>query len=390
MATQEFMVTMPHGQEPGHPMEARSPDGQTMKFEAPRAKAGVQFPVAYTVGGRGGAPPVDTDLMMAMHGVLRRYEVSRLAAKDLLVLKSYDLILLVDDSGSMKRTDPGCNRSRWMELKDALGPVIATAGCFNKSGLDVYFLNREKIQNVVTPEDENFKQSMLKPPYGSTPMTQMVETIVHDRERSARIDNSLIEKPVLLMIFTDGEPDDGPARFGKVLRSVLKRESTKLKFRCQIMACTGCDEEVEWLKKLDDELDELDVTDDYMTEKIQAERCAAGTFSRGDWLMKAMLGGIHAKYDCLNEVNKRPHGSEDLPDTKRQRLLGPDVPQRMPEEVVPRNTNVFLHWFLLVAVLAGLIYIYFALNEIAAEFRADASVVRRTSGTATEAWTPAK
>lgn len=104
------------------------------------------------------------------------------------------------------------------------------------------------------------------------------------------------------MIFTDGKPNHGAQKFADTLRDILKKKTTKLTFRCQILPCTGNDDEIAWLKPLDKELTELDVTDDYLTEKEEAEaKPNAAPFTRGDWCMKAMLGAVLAKYDQLDE-----------------------------------------------------------------------------------------
>jgi hypothetical protein len=298
----DFMVMMPDEQEPGQMMEATAPDGQIMKFAAPDVMRGNSFSVAYKVGGSGGEPPVDTTVMLASDRVLSQFEVNVSTAADLVVLKEFDIILLADDSGSMRQVDAPSTKSRWVELVETVKLIVSVAGLFDDDGLDVYFLNRQKVTRVTQADDGNLSKAFLDPPRGSTPLTEKLEEIVSERERLAKMDNSLLSKPVLLMIFTDGQPNGGAAKFAKALKGVLTKKTTNLTFRCQILPCTGKDEEIAWLKPLDEELAELDVTDDYLTEKKEAEaKPNAAPFTRGDWCMKAMLGAVLAKYDQLDE-----------------------------------------------------------------------------------------
>lgn len=331
---------------------------------------------------------LDTDVMMAMNELLHQQQVSHVTASELLVLKSYDIVLLVDDSGSMKKKDKGCSGTRWEELQDTLNLVISTVGCFKTSGIDVYFLNREKIPNVVMPEDERLKNSMLRLPRGSTPLTRSLQNIILDRETAARTDRSLLDKPVLLMIFTDGEPDEGPSEFGDALLCTLKQKSTQLKFHCQIMACTGCDDEIGWLKVLDNFLEELDVTDDFLTEKSQVQLKSSVDFTRGDWLMKAMLGAIHSKHDCMNESRKRPNDMAEHLGSKRHKKQKTSSADALVDEPV-KGISFCLKWFLVMAVLLGMCYIFYALHTlkgIGDEFAEESD----QPGTVVDTWTPAE
>jgi hypothetical protein len=294
----QFIVTMPEAQEAGQMMEARAPDGQLMRFAAPAVDPLSDFPVSYKRGGKGGQPPVDTDLMLAMHVGLEAEGVTRAQAIDLLALLEYDIVLVLDDSGSMAIIDEGCSQSRWEELHDSVKLIIPLAACFDKDGLDVHFLNRAAISQVSTLADKNFEEAMSKPPeWGApTPLTEKLRFIFDERLRMARVDPALGEKKVLFMIFTDGEPAGGRQAFIQTLRDVL--ENRDIQCFCQIMACTGRDSaELKWLDEIDEQIQKLDVTDDFITEKKKAEASGSTNFTRGDWLLKAMLGGVLEKYD---------------------------------------------------------------------------------------------
>jgi len=83
----------------------------------------------------------------------------------------------------------------------------------------------------------------------------------------------------------------------------LKRAIVEKGVRFQIMACTGDEKEVAWLNEFDEAFDEVDVTDDYESEKEEVLRAGrVQSFSRGDWIMKALLGPVVKSYDAADEA----------------------------------------------------------------------------------------
>eukprot|EP00429_Kryptoperidinium_foliaceum_P028920 CAMPEP_0176151558 /NCGR_PEP_ID=MMETSP0120_2-20121206/77401_1 /TAXON_ID=160619 /ORGANISM="Kryptoperidinium foliaceum, Strain CCMP 1326" /LENGTH=235 /DNA_ID=CAMNT_0017488535 /DNA_START=14 /DNA_END=721 /DNA_ORIENTATION=+ len=194
--------------------------------------------------------------------VLARYEITIADAHELAALEDYEIVIIADDSGSMNcsalppemRKLGSHGPTRWEELQHTMSEIVELASCFDDSGVDIFFLNRPPILGVrCTVADPRFRQAFA-------------------------------------------------ARFAKAIRKLLDSDSTS-RLRVQIMACTGNDSDIGWLNKLDSELDELDVTDDYYTESSEVVRAGlAKRFTRGDWLMKAMLGPISAKFDKWDEV----------------------------------------------------------------------------------------
>lgn len=242
--------------------------------------------------------------MQKLEEILNRFEISIAEANDLVVLDDYEIVLICDDSGSMTMASLPPNQrklgvptpSRWDELKETVSLIVDLGNCFDDSGLDVYFLNREPIKNVMSSTDPRFIQAFNVKPRGTTPLTRTLKRVVQDAGG---------EKPVLLFILTDGVPDDGPNAFSSEIASVVKKKSTKHTFKVQIMACTDDDEAIGYLNDLDKAYTEVDCTDDYYSER--AEVLKAGRvqrFSRGDWCLKAMLGPVSQKFDNLDEEIK--------------------------------------------------------------------------------------
>lgn len=239
--------------------------------------------------------------------VLNRYEISIATAQEMVALEDYEIVLIVDDSGSMTRPCiPPAQRqlgkpskTRWEELKETVNLIIEIGCCFDHSGLDIFFLNRGDIEGVRSSADPRLVAAFSSNPRGSTPLT---ETLGRVAAKSGG------ERPVLLFVLTDGVPDGGVPRFLTAVRRLVRKESTPHTFRLQIMACTDDEDAVGWLDTIDAEFAEVDVTDDYYSEMIQVLKQARriNKFTRGDWAVKAMLGPIVSKFDRYDETGVRP------------------------------------------------------------------------------------
>lgn len=253
-------------------------------------------------------PKADAKTVKKLEDLLARFEIHIAEAQDLTILEDYEVVIIADDSGSMRapaappqfRKFGGANATRWDELKATISEMVDIATCFDQSGVDIYFLNRPPLLGVKSAQDAKFVSAFNNGPGGSTPLT---ETLGQVAGRAAG------ERPLLLFILTDGEPNGGPGPFANAVRRLVAKDATP-KVRIQVMACTPNDDEIEWLNKLDASLKELDVTDDYYTEMLQVQNAGlAPKFSRGDWCLKAMLGPVSHKFDQWDErLGKRGKG----------------------------------------------------------------------------------
>lgn len=106
---------------------------------------------------------------------------------------------------------------------------------------------------------------------------------------------------MLLFIMTDGEPNGGTGPFCKEIERIIGKGAGG-KVKVQIMACTDDDEAVGWMNDLDGKFTEVDVTDDYYSERAEVSKAGrVQKFTRGDWVIKAMLGPVSAKFDAWDE-----------------------------------------------------------------------------------------
>jgi len=226
------------------------------------------------------------------------FEITIADAKDVFALADYEMVVIADDSGSMNNAaEPDhvrkgeAKKTRWHELCETVKNIVEIASCFDESGIDVYFLNREPAPRVKSAKDEHFLRAIEKKPKGTTPLTEALEKVAANAIED--------ERKTILFILTDGEPDGGQEKFSPVVRSVIASG----KVHIQIMACTAEEAEIGWLNQLDAGNGKVDVCDDYHSEK--REVITAGMrkrFTRGDWCIKAMIGPISHKFDKWDEL----------------------------------------------------------------------------------------
>ena len=126
--------------------------------------------------------------MVQLQQILTRFEVSIAEAQDLVVLEDYEIVLILDDSLSMNissnptkgrsRFVGGEQPSRWDELRESVSLLIELACCFDRSGVDVFFLNRGLIDGVKGSGDARLVKAFDEGARGlSTPLVQTLWTV---------------------------------------------------------------------------------------------------------------------------------------------------------------------------------------------------------------------
>jgi len=138
----------------------------------------------------------------ALKRVLIQYDVHIAEAEDLVVLQSYEIVLICDDSGSMSLgTGAGSysakGPSRWSELKDTVSCIVELGACFDASGIDIYFLNRPAIHGVKSIKDSPFVAAFEERPRGTTPLTETLRTVAQEvgGSKPARMVSQMVGLP---------------------------------------------------------------------------------------------------------------------------------------------------------------------------------------------------
>jgi len=70
----------------------------------------------------------------------RRFEIPPQLLNQINVLEKFDVVVLCDDSGSMRTSIQGTTNTRWDELRQILDIIIDIYAVFDSNGVDIYFL----------------------------------------------------------------------------------------------------------------------------------------------------------------------------------------------------------------------------------------------------------
>jgi Mg-chelatase subunit ChlD len=223
---------------------------------------------ASVLGAQFGAPggPIDQAPLVSQQeqldaqfvGLARKYEISDYFSKKLKKLIGYEIVLIIDDSGSMNtaidnKTTAQKTYTRWDELKNIVNIIT--------DGIDLEFLNRGSITGITNSSQVN--DIFNVGPGGYTPISRVLRKVLKDKE------NVVKEQKLLIIILTDGQPtnDKGDVDI-KTLESVLRYERTPInKIFVSFVACTDDDDSMEYLNNWDKVIPNVDVVDDYVNER---------------------------------------------------------------------------------------------------------------------------
>ncbi|CAF0776543.1 unnamed protein product [Adineta ricciae] len=238
---------------------------------------------------------------------INRYEINPSFAERLYKLKGYEIVFICDDSGSMSAPIGDASnpyerqRTRWDELKQTVSIVVDLASILDSDGVDVYFLNREPMLNVRNSSDLEFIFAME--PEGATPIVPVLRQVLKDKR------NQVYERNLLILLATDGIPTDERERTDiQTLEHVLRNERQPIdRIPVTIIVCTADDDQsMAYLNDWDKRIPNLDVVDDYRSERQQIQACRGKNtpFSFGDYIVKILLGSIDSWFDNWDETNR--------------------------------------------------------------------------------------
>lgn len=237
-------------------------------------------------------------------------ELSAEVAADLLsVLPSTRVVLLLDDSGSMKTRvlPPGGSAvasagpvvTRWSELEKLTATIVEMVNSVTGGGLDAHFLNRPSVRDARSRAQ--LAPAFAAPPSGGTPLLSRISAL------ASMYASDLASSRVLLLVITDGEPSDGsPDDLFLCLQRVLRTHSPRL--FVSFAECNDNEEEMAYLDGWDRRLPNFDNTDDYGMEAMRVKAALASKgqrvrFTYADYAVKIMLGAILRKYFNLDQTS---------------------------------------------------------------------------------------
>lgn len=226
--------------------------------------------------------------------ITQRYEISQAAAARIRILENCEVVILVDDSGSMNMPLQGSSETRWDEMRRLVTIISELAVVMDSNGVDIYFLNRPPVLNVT--DARLITQEFSKPPQGLTPIAPALRQILAAKRAVS------YEKKLLIFIATDGAPTDEQGNPSiSALETILRNERTPQTY-VSFLACTDNLQDVAYLSNWDRNLPNVDVIDDYRSERTEIQRTLGSTypFSFGDYIVKALLGAVDPWFDTMD------------------------------------------------------------------------------------------
>jgi hypothetical protein len=232
-----------------------------------------------------------------MRAIARKYEIKKTMADRLLILQDFEIVIVCDDSGSMKTPVDGTQRTRWNELCSIVKIIIEIGVVLDSNGVDMYFLNRGSFCNVKDPRV--VEQAFGPRPTGYTPLVPVLKTIFEsslaDRGR---------DKKLLVFVATDGIPTDEDGNGNVPELEYLMREKRQVETTyVSFLICTDDPTCVNYLNEWDRTMANVDVTDDFNTERNKIWQCQGHDypFTLGDYVVKALVGAVDPEINAINE-----------------------------------------------------------------------------------------
>ncbi|KAI1264066.1 hypothetical protein F5Y18DRAFT_94935 [Xylariaceae sp. FL1019] len=252
--------------------------------------------------------------------IMEIYKVPFIVALDFFMLILYDLVLMLDDSSSMR------TGGRIDEMKAIAGVYAVIGTVCDSDGVQVRAMNadlgrikdasgRQDLQDHATDEESvNKLVNSIKSWEGQTPMGGSMYTKVIFPLVKHKIQTNRFSKPVLLHVLGDGEPfgeeEDLTRRNLQALYDHLDEQKiSRGAFSVMFGLVVHEPAAVEFLHRLDDDKNigaQIDVVEDSDTwlaklkkkeeEKLK-EKDKVTEWNSIHWIAKFMLGALMKKYD---------------------------------------------------------------------------------------------
>lgn len=246
------------------------------------------------------------------YDVLAKYlKANKDIATDFAQLVLFDIIIYLDDSGSMTLD------TRIDDAKAAITMAAEIAVCFDADGISARFINSNiKLDNVKSESDISnvIKQPIIKPDGTLEKIDEtkqvlfsggtMIGTNLKDKIIDPFVLNVKAKKPLLVIIITDGDPSGED-------RNTLERVMTETCEKCKkiygtkdmvsyMLAQVGNDKKAtRFLQEIDENSpvnEQVDTVADYETEEVKLKKIGVN-LTPEMYVAKLMLGPIDNAYD---------------------------------------------------------------------------------------------
>mmetsp|Transcript_2800 Transcript_2800/g.4230 ORF Transcript_2800/g.4230 Transcript_2800/m.4230 type:complete len:481 (+) Transcript_2800:127-1569(+) len=265
-----------------------------------------------------------------------QYEVPVGLVNKLMALQFYRLNFIVDDSGSMKAPSdvllsegtphllrgvlPGAHdkMTRWQEAENRLHIMMDILSYIPTKTIEIRFLNAKQVivisRNGKSPEV--FRQEAHEAISNAfTTIDVRYKTPTHKVLTRAFETASSYSDPTMHYLLTDGVPSDAPT---EVVAALITNRPNPQMNPLTLISCTNEDDEVEWMKQVEEVAPFTAELDDFHDEKdeVLTDQGTGFPYTRGFWMISQLVAAINP--DDLDAID------ENLPFTKNtlDNLLG--------------------------------------------------------------------
>lgn len=273
------------------------------------------------------------ELVEELGEVFAKHEVPMGLMNKLYMLSEFDkLEFIIDDSGSMNSptgavdrngrellNDVGAKQTRWDEAKGRLKELVEILAYVPKNDVSVVFFNRRNTVNLSRQGSETPEQYISranldidrafnaeKPMYRTPALRVLQKSIDQGRGKS-----------VSRYFFCDGQPDGGAHEVDQI-KGLIKNRQNPERNPITFMSCSEIDDDVEWMKELEEVASYAAEYDDYESEakEVLGDQGQALPFTRGFYLVSQLVAAFNP--DDLDAMD------ESVPFTKNtlDNLLG--------------------------------------------------------------------
>jgi hypothetical protein len=250
---------------------------------------------------------------------MNEYSLPSEIAMDVIKLSLYDIILYVDDSGSIEFEEKGVRKE---QLKQIIGIVATVASTFDEDGITLCLMNNDFTRNGIRSVQEVDQIISTTRFSGMTPLGTGLKNKVLDPLVVGPLRAGRLQKPVLVITITDGQPAGEPLdSVAQGIRYATEEVSRTPHGRGAIafqFSQVGNDTKArDFLGSLDNDPtigSLIDCTSNFEVEQDEMSRASPPVhLTRELWCAKLMLGSIDSSYDTKDEKGSRPSGGPPPP-----------------------------------------------------------------------------
>ncbi|KAJ9091487.1 hypothetical protein QFC21_007187 [Naganishia friedmannii] len=258
-------------------------------------------------------PPGSLDMIAAqvassgaLDKIANEWRMPKELATDLVKIALFDVVLYVDDSGSMAFEEGG---ERIDDLKLIMSRVAYATSLFDQDGIQVRFMNSRVEGNGINSEAAALRLLEQVRFSGLTPLGTQLDAKIIQPLLLAPARSGQLKKPLLIVILTDGTPAGEPKEqvFNVILRT--NQELQRTRYGADAVsyqfAQIGNDLKAQaFLGELDSHPTIgglIDSTSNYEVEQDEMMRTSGVQLTPEMWLIKLLMGSIDSSYDTKDE-----------------------------------------------------------------------------------------